>query len=77
MSGVTTTVWPVIEVTDDGATLALVAASRGAAMRHASIYVGGARLEWEHRNSMFDSQDYLVAYHDGAEYHTYEEDLEE
>jgi len=69
------TVWPVFEIDPSGDTdLAAIGATLDAAQRAAEEYVDH-RLTWEERNSIFDSQEYWVAYHDNHEYHTYEWDV--
>jgi hypothetical protein len=56
--------------------LAVVGATLADAQRAASEYVA-ADLTWKHRNSIYDFQDYLVASHDGDEFHVYGVDVEQ
>ena len=68
-------VWLVQCVEPDGdVSFVLVAATLDAAQRSTAEYVGEESLTWEHRNSIFDSQDYLVAEHD--EYHVHAVEVE-
>lgn len=56
--------------------LALLADTLDAAKSATANYVGSdEQLEWEHRNGIFDGQDYLVATYDGEEFHVYEEEV--
>lgn len=79
MSAAIRSVWvvKVIDLATREADLALLAATLDAAKVATANYVGsdGRPLEWEHRNDIFDVQDYLVATYDGEEFHVYEEEV--
>lgn len=70
------TVWIVQQLDESSeVSIAVIAHTLKGAKAATARYVG-SDLNWLHRNSMFDSQDYLVATHDGDEYHLQEMDVE-
>ncbi len=69
-------VWVVMErARFEEPSLVALARTQEGAQREAQDYVGHS-LTWEHRNSIFDPQDYLVGTDPGGdEYHIYEHEV--